>query len=287
VKLRTIDIDLQSVNIRCDETGVGERPFILLHGLTGHRKDFDRVLPALATHGRTLAPDLRGHGDSSHPGTGRGYDFETLVQDMVRFLDRLAIQRCDLLGHSFGGMLALRFALAHPERVASLILMSTSCEAPDILSRDVFVKAGGFAESKGMVELQARLEELGLAEETPPSGDATADQREWQGRYWAHHKLRLCAMDPYAYGGLGLAMMDQDSQCGRLSEIGCPTTVIIGTDDAEFVRGAGMLSAGLKEGVRHDLQGVGHHPQRESREKFLSIVGEHLARARGSAAGKV
>lgn len=278
--LRTIDLDLGSHSLQCDNAGEGDRPFVLLHGLTGHRKDFEGVLPALAAHGRTLAPDLRGHGNSSHSGTSQGYDFETLVDDTARFLDALEIDRCDLLGHSFGGMLALRFTLAHPERVASLLLMSTSCEAPDVLKREVFIKAGGFAESKGMDLLQSRLEELGRADETPEPSDATADQLDWQRRYWAHHKLRLCAMDPFAYGALGLAMMDQPSLSHRLIEIRCPTTVIIGTRDDEFVRGADILARKIGNATAHVLEGVGHHPQQESREAFLSISGEHLARAR-------
>ncbi len=282
MELRTIDVDLGSVTIQCDEAGQGERPFVLLHGLTGHRKDFESVLPALAAHGRTLAPDLRGHGNSSRSGTAQGYDFETLVADLCRFLDVLAIDRCDLLGHSFGGMLALRFALAHPERVASLVLMSTSCEAPDVYTRETFVKAGGFAESKGMERLQARLEELGRAEQQPLPDDATPEQRDWRSRYWTHHKLRLRAMDPYAYGALGLAMMDQLPVTDRLAEIVCHSSVLIGTEDVELIRGAELLAAGLPEVTCHVFPGIGHQPHQEARESFLQIVGEHLARVRES-----
>lgn len=278
--IHTLELDLGDLRIHCDESGQGDRPLVLLHGLTGHRKDFDDVLPRLAVHGRTLAPDLRGHGDSSRDHTPRGYDFETMIDDVRHLLDKLEVDQMDLLGHSFGGMLALRFTLAHPERVASLILMSTSCEAPEGYTRETFIKAGGYATSKGMVQLQARLEELGTAQEEPLAEDASAEQRAWQARYWPHHKLRLLAMDPHAYGALGVLMMEQVPVTTRLSEITCPSTVIIGADDIEFVDGAAKLAAGLRDVATHSLPGVGHHPHQESSDRFLEIVSEHMGRAR-------
>ncbi|MCP5039419.1 MAG: alpha/beta hydrolase [bacterium] len=282
IDFETIELELENVAIECDVAGRGTRPLLLLHGLTGHRKDFELVLPELARHGRTLAPDLRGHGGSTHPGTRVGYDFETLVEDVRQMLDALEVECCDLLGHSFGGMLALRFALSHPERVASLVLMSTSCEAPDLYTREVFEKAGGFATSKGLETLQVRLEELGRREEVPLPGGATAEQRDWQRRYWDHHKLRILAMDPYAYGTLGIAMMDQEPVTQRLGEIACPTTVIIGREDAEFVRGAGLLAGGIAGAVTRALPGIGHQPQQEARTVFLEIMAEHLERVRSA-----
>jgi pimeloyl-ACP methyl ester carboxylesterase len=294
-KLRTIDLDLDldldpdrdggGLAIQCDEIGQSGESLVLLHGLTGHRKDFETVLPGLAVHGRTLAPDLRGHGNSSRADRAIGYDFETMVDDFCHLLDALELERCDLLGHSFGGMLALRVTLTHPDRVNSLVLMSTSSEAPDGYTPETFVKAGGYAENKGMVQLQARLEELGRAGDPPLAVDATPDQREWSRRYWAHHELRLLAMDPFAYGALGLLMMEQVPVTERLHEIQCPTTIVVGTHDEEFVRGANALSAGLPESVCHELPGIGHHPHRESQAMFLEIMAQHLERARKGTSG--
>lgn len=273
------------LSILCDAAGRrsgSERPLVLLHGLTGHRKDFERVLPELASQGFVLAPDLRGHGDASRQPGDEGFDFETLVEDLRAFLDALGVVQCDLLGHSFGGMLALRFTLAHPERVASLVLMGTSCEPPDGFSREMFVKAGGIAHAKGMEALQQRLEEIGRRDEAPLPNDASAEQRDWRGRYWAHHRLRLCAMDPRAYGPLGLAMMDQKPVTDRLGDIRCPTSVIIGSDDHEFVRGAALLVAGIPDAREYVLPGIGHQPHQESRARFLEIMAEHLAAARSA-----
>ncbi|MDP6977725.1 MAG: alpha/beta fold hydrolase [Myxococcota bacterium] len=273
------------LSIRCDVAGQAsepDRPLVLVHGLTGHRKDFELVLPVLARHGRVLAPDLRGHGDASLQGSAEGHDFATLVEDLRALLDGLGVERCDLLGHSFGGMLALRFVLAYPERVASLVLMGTSCEPPDDYSREMFEKAGGFATSRGLDELQARLEETGRRDEDPLPDDASEEQRDWRARYWDHHRLRIRAMDPWAYGTLGVAMMDQATVTDRLGEISCPTSVIIGLDDREFVRGARLLVEGIPNAVEYALGGIGHQPHQEAKARFLEIMAEHLDAARSA-----
>ncbi len=275
-----LDTGPRGLSVCCDVAGQADdpdRPLVLIHGLTGHRKDFELVLPALARHGRVVAPDLRGHGDASPQGGPDGYDFSTLMDDLCALLDALGVDQCDLLGHSFGGMLALRFVLAHPERVASLVLMSTSCESPDDYTREMFEKAGGFATSRGLDALQARLEEMGRRDEEPLPDGATEEQRDWRARYWDHHRLRIRAMDPWAYGTLGVAMMDETSVTDRLGEITCPTSVIIGRDDPEFVRGAGLLVEGIANAVEYALDGVGHQPHQEAKARFLEIMGEHLA----------
>ena len=77
---------------------------------------------------RVLVPDQRGHGECSNPGRADAYSLDILAEDLGGFLDALDVQRVHLLGHSMGGMVALRFALRYPQRLASLILMDTAAE---------------------------------------------------------------------------------------------------------------------------------------------------------------
>ena len=88
-------------------------------------------------------------------------------------------------------------------------------------------------------------------------------------------------MDPAAYGPLGLAMVDQVPVSGRLGEIACPTTVLVGVDDTEFLEGADALLDGISGAVRADIPEAGHHPQMENPKAWCAAVREHLARARG------
>ncbi|HTO59471.1 MAG TPA: alpha/beta hydrolase, partial [Pseudomonadales bacterium] len=103
-------------------------PLLLLHGFTGSKLDFHDQIAWFSDRYRVLAPDQRGHGESTNVGREDGYSMDILVGDLAGFLDALDVERVHLLGHSMGGMVAMRFALKHPKRLKSLILMDTAAE---------------------------------------------------------------------------------------------------------------------------------------------------------------
>jgi pimeloyl-ACP methyl ester carboxylesterase len=108
-------------------------PFVLLHGFGNDAHVFDDFAPHVAPYYRTVALDLRGHGDADHDPEGR-YDHDTMARDVAAALDALAIPRCVMLGHSMGGRVAMRFALRHPERLAGLVIVDSG---PDLDPRGV------------------------------------------------------------------------------------------------------------------------------------------------------
>lgn len=282
--IRTQRISLGDVELCYDEVPGDGRPFVLLHGFTGHRSDFAPRLPELASEGWLLVPDLRGHGDFTHTGREGTLTFERLLADLALLLDAWGVPRCDLLGHSFGGMVTLRFALAHPERVASLVLMDTAPFAPDAYDPATFEKAGAIARARGMGFLQQLVERAVRNDPAPSASDRQT--RKWADRYWPHHRMRYAAMDPVAYGALGLAMLGQEPVTGRLGEITCPTSVLVGAEDTEFLAGADALAAGIPFAVRVTLPDAGHHPHMENPEAWLAAVRGHLRRARAEPLGR-
>jgi len=275
------DVDVAYTELDAITAPADPMPLVYVHGLTGHRDDFLPVMPLLAAREpalRQLAPDLRGHGDSTHGGDAARYTFDQLVADLATFLDALGIARCHLLGHSLGGMVALRFALAHPQRLASLALMSTAPFAPDGYGEETFSKGGAIAIERGMAFLQALAERI--ARERPSDAPSDRQARKWHDAYVAHQRHRYRSMDPSAYGALGVAMMRQTSLEPRLRELALPVSVLIGRDDEGFLRGADVLSAHIPGAVRVDLDDAGHHPHREDTETWLEAMSAHLARAR-------
>jgi pimeloyl-ACP methyl ester carboxylesterase len=246
-------------------------PLLMVHGFTGHRDDFLEVVPRLARHRRVIVPDLRGHGDSDSKPGSLGWSFEQLLQDLIDLLDHLGIERCDLLGHSMGGMLALRLVLAHPERFRALILMCTAPERPASLSRSGFEKAAAIAEARGMEGLQALLEKAGRVE---PS----AALRSWGESYWLHQRRRFAAMTPESYRGIGRAFFDSGSLVDRLPEIRIPTLVLVGEGDLDFRPGADRFERHLPDVQRLTIEGAEHHPHRENTQVFCDAVERHLAR---------
>jgi pimeloyl-ACP methyl ester carboxylesterase len=102
-------------------------PLILLHGYGNEAHVWDEIAPALAPYYRTLAFDLRGHGASDRDPEAR-YDYEHHVADLEAATRALGIDRLVLVGHSFGGRVAMLFAGRHPDRMAGLVLVDSAPE---------------------------------------------------------------------------------------------------------------------------------------------------------------
>jgi pimeloyl-ACP methyl ester carboxylesterase len=268
------------LEIAYDDVGSGERPLVLVHGFTGFRRDFEGQLPALAELGWTLAPDLRGHGETGPGAAAAAYTLEQLARDLVGFLDALGVARCDLLGHSLGGMVALRLALGATERVASLVLMDSAARALTFLPADAFRLAWAVARSAGMQKLQALVRERAGADALRTEADRRLE-REWGAeRYWERHRERFCAVDPEAYARLGRELIEHEPLVPRLGELRCPTLVLVGEGDRHFVAEAEILAAGIPGARRAVIPDAGHQPQLENPGAWLAAIREHLARVR-------
>jgi pimeloyl-ACP methyl ester carboxylesterase len=108
---------------------VGRGPdLVMLHGLTGNLAVWHfKIIPLLMNRFRILTYDLRGHGFTSMPPTG--YSATSLAGDLRDLLDALDIGRASVVGHSYGGDVALYFALLHPDRVRRVVAIEATLPA--------------------------------------------------------------------------------------------------------------------------------------------------------------
>lgn len=114
--------ELGNIEIGYLDEGSGEEVLILIHGLGSNAKGWIRNIPALSKNYRVIALDLPGYGKSS-----KGYyDYSmAFYADILRhFMDELGIASAALAGHSMGGQIAMTAALAYPDRVDRLVLIS-------------------------------------------------------------------------------------------------------------------------------------------------------------------
>ncbi len=101
---------------------------VLVHGLAASLGFWPlSVVRSLSWLCALTAYDLRGHGRSDMPITG--YTIPRMADDLIELLDHLGLERVHLLGHSFGGAIALYCASHHPQRVRSVILADTRLRA--------------------------------------------------------------------------------------------------------------------------------------------------------------
>jgi 2-succinyl-6-hydroxy-2,4-cyclohexadiene-1-carboxylate synthase len=196
---------------------------VLLHGFSGTRRAWDGVIEMLDRERyRPLALDLAGHGDASD--APQPITFARCVQDVLA----AAPTHFTLCGYSLGGRVALHVALAAPERVRRLVLVSCSAGIADPRERAARREADG--------QLARELEEQPFeqfierwrtqplfANEPPAVGElARADQRR-------NRPDALAA----ALRGLGAGAMEP--LWARLGELSMPATVIVGERDRKYV----------------------------------------------------
>jgi pimeloyl-ACP methyl ester carboxylesterase len=105
------------------DVGEGE-PVIVLHGFAmtfGRPLIAERLAEVVGSSYRLIAPHLRGHGRSDTPHDPESYGI-AMVEDIVLLLDELGIGSAHIIGHSFGGLIALKLSTLYPDRVNSLVI---------------------------------------------------------------------------------------------------------------------------------------------------------------------
>jgi 4,5:9,10-diseco-3-hydroxy-5,9,17-trioxoandrosta-1(10),2-diene-4-oate hydrolase len=120
------DMHFRDVSASTGATTVGKEPVVFVHGSgpgASCSSNFKHNIDPLTRAGyRCVLPDLPGFGWSSKP-TGVDYTLALFCDSLLELLERLAIERCVLIGNSLGGAVALHIAITHPQKVAKLVLM--------------------------------------------------------------------------------------------------------------------------------------------------------------------
>src|SRR5918997_49564 len=170
--------------IACWRSGEGA-PLVLVHGTAADHGRWRAVLPAFEQRFSVLAVDRRGRGDS---GDSDGYDIQWEFEDVAAVVDSLG-EPAFLLGHSYGGLVALEAAL-RTENVRKLVLYDPGIEVAgeevspqDVIERlEMLLEAG---DRDGVVETTMR-EVAGLPPETV---EYMRSQPAWQARVDAAHTI--------------------------------------------------------------------------------------------------
>lgn len=275
--METGTIDIAGLTLAVAEAGAGSaRHLLLLHGFAGAKEDFTEWLDRLADAGwHAAAFDQRGHGESAKPGGEENYSLRLLEQDLEGVVDHLGWDRFVLFGHSMGGMVAQLYAIAHPERLAGLILMGTSATRPDgieaelvSLGREV-VRAGGTA---ALLEAQRDF--------GPGPLDTQAHRRLVAQRpgYVEFCDRKTLAASDDMWVALSAEMLSQADRTPALERLAVPTLVVVGAFDETFLRQSGDL-AGAIPGAELAVIGLaGHCPQFERPEEWWAVMSDFLTR---------
>jgi pimeloyl-ACP methyl ester carboxylesterase len=124
-------VDVDGVDVFYRES-LPDRPnapvLVLLHGFPSASHQFRRLIDALGTRYRLIAPDYPGFGHTRAP-DGFTYSFDRLAEVVEGFVDRLGLTRFALYLFDFGAPVGFRLALRHPERIAGLVVQNANAYA--------------------------------------------------------------------------------------------------------------------------------------------------------------
>ena len=118
------DVQVRGLRLHVERLGQGNQTVVFLHGLVLDNLSsfYFTLAPSVASFAEVILYDLRGHGKSERPLTG--YSVSEMVADLTVLLEELAVDRpVYLVAHSFGGLVAMAYASAYPDRVAGLVLL--------------------------------------------------------------------------------------------------------------------------------------------------------------------
>lgn len=181
---------VRDLRMRYLDWGGDGMPVLALHGLASSANWYDTVAPLLQKDFRIIAPDQRGHGQTTQAPSG--YDWASVAADAIGLLDHLGIEQAAVLGHSWGGNVAVNVAAKFPDRTTSLVMIDGGFFSPLIMPGATWE------------QFQARL----------APRDISGTKAEYLARMSAN--LSMCWSDEIAR--ILLTMVNEDSQ-GQMHDI--------------------------------------------------------------------
>lgn len=252
-------------------------PLLLLHGSGLDHACFRPWLDPLARDATLVRLDLRGCGQSA-PLDDAFEGNRTWIEDVEAVRRALGLPRAVLLGHSYGGCLALEFALRFPEAVRGLILDSAypAFDYPDVI-QDRLRRLATPAQQAAFAEV------LG-----GPLADDAAARRFWGTvaplyfhRWDESFRERLLDRIIYradAFSKLVHLCLPSYDVVPRLEEISAPTLVLQGRHDfiVPTEQGSGRIVRGIRGSERMIFEASGHWAYVEENAAYLDVVGRWL-----------
>lgn len=282
------DLVVDGVRLWVREAGrakAGQPAVVFLHGGPGYNSHSFAVQAgrSLESEVRMVYLDQRGSGRSERPWT-REYSMARLVADLEGVRRQLGLSRMVLLGHSFGGLLALEYAATHPERVAKLILVSAASDIPASCQARVDFLADRYpAELQAARERQAQGQ-LGRHVCDLAFGSAPAGAQERINNETMFPDLQKAKEQAVVDASSGLrntgelssALFAQglfDLRFKRPNRVTMPTLVMAGAHDfAIGLQAQRDLAASLRRARWVEFSQSGHFPYLDEPEKFREEV---------------
>lgn len=279
-------VDSNGVKIYYEIVGQGE-PLLLLNGGPGMPHDYLQDLCARLPSARLIFYDQRGTGnsDKADPST---YTIDANVEDLENLRRGLNLERVQMLGHSWGGMLAQAYVLKYPQYVTKLVLADTFSAGADIDTTLARMLAAVPPETREVIEKYERVGIYGAGDKYPAEYQAALDvaydpvnisipppgylQNSFARIAYDVYKTMWGSESEFRVTG---TLKDFDA-FPRLHEIQMPTLVIVGGSDMPTIEMAERTTRAMPNAHLEIFEHSRHYPFLEEPDKFARVVGEFL-----------
>lgn len=245
-------------------TRAGDGPVLLcLHGIGSSSRSFTAQLDGLSSIATVVAWDAPGYRCSPAWSASRGMD--GYADDAVTVLDELGCEAADVLGTSFGGVVATRMALRHPDRVRSLVLADSTPGSGTTPERAAAMRRRGdeLAEVGPEAFVATRAPRL-----VSPQADPATVERV------AATMAEAISLPGYAHAALAMADTDHRDDFGRIT---VPTLVVVGEHDQVTPPATSRaIAAALPDATLVEVPDAGHVSNVENPDAFNALVREFL-----------
>jgi pimeloyl-ACP methyl ester carboxylesterase len=254
---------------------VGRGPaLLLLHGLGCDHTTWLPVIAALSRRYTVIAPDLLGHGKSAKPRAD--YSLGGYANGMRDLLTVLGIDKVTVVGHSFGGGVAMQFAYQFPERTERMVLVAPGGLGPEVTAAIRAVTLPGFSQAMAVLTLpgvrqltQTTLRTLaasGVARtrDLDELAEIVGSFRDPQARAAIRHVVSAVV----DWRGQIVTMVDRAYLTQAM-----PMCVIWGTDDSVIPARHADIVAELAPGATVEvIPNAGHFPHKDHPQRFVKLL---------------
>lgn len=260
-------VDHIHINYEVSGNKQAKNCLVLLHGLGGCVRAFDDLITGLDNQYKIISIDLRAHGQSQRPARKSQYHLNYFLSDIIAVLRAEQVAKPTVIGHCFGGILAMALAASYPNLVNKLILINVSYKAPH-LARLIY----RFFPLKGVIGLMLRFFPHLYFKHYPDYAKFEKTGDFSPSRISAD--ILHTSFKSYVYMCSSIVTWDLSPQ---LAAISCPTLIIHGAKDRVFpVRVASELAKHIPHSKVRIIKTAGHVPLLNNKVELARLITKYL-----------
>ena len=261
-------------------------PLILLHGGRDHCRNWDWVAQRLRDDWHSIAPDLRGHGDSQWADAG-GYGIDGFIYDLSQLIHQQSLAPVTIIAHSLGGNIALRYTGVFPETVRRLVAIeglgpSPSMEA-EMAKKSIAERMHGWVDASRKLAGRMPRRYASLEDAYARMREENAHLSAEQALHLTQHGVRQNEDGTYSWKFDNYIRawppydMTRDDIRSLWARITCPTLLVYGSESWASNPETDGRAAHFSNAKVAVIQGAGHWVHHDKLEDFMGALLPFLA----------